>query len=206
MHRFARSLFFLTLLAGVLAIANAPARAQSLEQLKADINALDLASEQGMLHLIYVAQDRLDAGRSDLAIKALNSLAHVIDHAGEIDNSTADDLLLSIELSIDVLIVGPQEWWCDHDGDGYTVYGGVSYFAPSAYCSNDPGFGHDIDDSNAGIPGAGLRQWWCDYDLDTKYVYVGSSYTAPSENCVAESFDPGGCPDLDDNDPAVQCL
>jgi hypothetical protein len=205
MHRLVKRFLSLTILATVLLAASGPARAQSLEQLQEDIIALDLASGQGMLHLIYVAEDRIDAGRSDLAIKALNALAHVIDKESEIDNSTADALLSSIELSIDVLIADPQEWWCDQDGDGYTVYMGVSYFAPSVYCSNDPGLGLDSDDNDPNVPGSSLQEWWADYDGDGALVYLGSSYTAPTEYAFASPVPPP-CLDIDDNDPFVGCI
>ena len=32
-------------------------------------------------------------------------------------------------------VVSPREWFCDNDGDGYTVSGGVSCAAPSPDCS-----------------------------------------------------------------------
>jgi hypothetical protein len=194
----------LTILATALAGAAGPARAQSLGQLKEDIIALDLASEQGMLHLIFVAEDFLDVGKIGQAIKPLNALAHVIDAESEIDSSTADALLSSIESVIDVLVAGPQQWWCDQDGDGYTVDGGVSYFAPSAYCSNDPGLGPDSDDNDAGVNT--LQHWWCNYDGDGYWVDMGMAYTAPSPYCVSANEDPGGCEDFDDNDPGIGCV
>jgi hypothetical protein len=196
MHRLAKRFLSFIPLAAALAVAAGPVRAQSLEQLKEDIVALEVASEQGMLHLIFVAEDFIDVGKIGQAIKPLNALAHVIVHESEIDSSTAEALFDSIESVIDVLVTGPQQWWCDADADGYTVDGGVSYFAPSAYCSTDPGLGPDSDDNDPNVTGL-LKEWWCDYDGDHWTVYMGFSYLPPSEYC---SNDPQIGPDGDDND------
>lgn len=198
MHGLARRLSSFTILAAVMVAAAGPTRAQGLNQLREDIIALDLASEQGMLHLITVAGDFLDAGKINTAIKPLNALAHVIDQNGEIDSSTADALLSSIESVIDAVVAGPQQWWCDQDQDGYTVDAGVSYFAPSPYCSNDPGLGPDSNDNDPDVNGNLKKEWWCDYDGDYYTVYMGWFYTAPSEYCYNNPLAGVECNDFDD--------
>ena len=203
MHRLAKRFLSFIPLAAALAGAAGPAKAQSLQQLAEDIVALNVSSEQAMLHLIIVTDTFIDNGKTGQAMKTLNALAHVIDSESEIDSSTADALFVSIESIADALVAGPQQWWCDADADGYTVDAGESYFAPSAYCSNDPGLGPDSDDNDPNVPGASLQHWWCDYDGDGLFVDMGMAYTAPSPYCFASSVDPGALPDSDDNDPYV---
>ena len=99
--------------------------------------------------------------------------------------------------------VSPSEWFCDNDGDGYTVSAGVSCAAPSSSCSQNPGLGADCDDNNPIIT-TGSAHWWCDNDQDLYWGDYGFSCTAPFGNCT--DIDPTGggvYSDCDDNDPLV---
>ena len=94
--------------------------------------------------------------------------------------------------------VSPREWFCDNDGDGYTVSGDVSCAAPSPGCSDNPGLGADCDDNNPNITTGGAH-WWCDNDGDLYWMDYGFSCTAPFGNCV--TTDPGDQIDYYDEDP-----
>ena len=87
--------------------------------------------------------------------------------------------------------VSPREWFCDNDGDGYRVSGGVSCAAPFSHCSDNPGLVADCDDNNPNVT-AGGAHWWCDNDEDGYYADYGFSCTAPFGNCTTIDFSGGG--------------
>jgi len=148
MHRLAKRFLSFTMLAAVLAGAAGPASAQSFEQLADKIDALDLPNEKGLLHLITSANILVDNGKLMAATHVLDAVATTIESQGGIDPETVTDLIASVDAIIAVLEVGPQHWWCDYDGDGYTVYLGKFALPPSEYCHNSPLFGSDSDDNN----------------------------------------------------------
>ena len=98
--------------------------------------------------------------------------------------------------------VSPSEWFCDNDGDGYTVSAGVSCAAPSSSCSQNPGLGADCDDNNPNIT-TGVSHWWCDSDEDGYYADYGFSCTAPVGFGSCSDHISGGGIDCNDNDPNI---
>jgi hypothetical protein len=207
MDRFARRFLSFTILATVLAGAAGPARAQTLEELELAILELNLPQENGLLHQIDLADMFIDKEKINAAVGVLNGLIAMIEANPFIDTPVAEDLVSFTESVIDQVLVGPTDWYCDYDGDGYTVYAGVSYLPPDPYCSNDPGLGSDSDDFDPNVNGA-LKEWWCDYDQDGYYFYMGWSYTAPNPYCVedpGDGYPPGSGEDCYDFDPNHTC-
>jgi hypothetical protein len=84
-----------------------------------------------------------------------------------------------------------REWWCDYDGDGYTVSGGVSCTAPSPFCSESSGLGPDCNDNDPTATVA--KHWYYDCDLDGWGAPAGESCTPPSCTPCQNLFPPS-CP------------
>jgi hypothetical protein len=215
MHRLATRFLSLTLLATVLVGAAGFARAQTPEQLEALVQ-LYVPHPQGLLQQLDVAENLFDAGNIAASRHVFETLElAIVNRVGPgpngISSSTAETLLVFTDSIIGALDAGPTDWWCDYDGDQYTVYWGVSYFAPNPYCYNDPLLGPDNDDNNPNVPGAGLQHWWRNCDGDSTWVDMGMAYTCPcppgAGSCIwaANPVDPGFCPDTDDTDPTIGC-
>ena len=97
-----------------------------------------------------------------------------------------------------------REWWCDYDGDGYTVSGGVSCTAPSPFCSESSGLGADCDDNDPDVT-AGGTEWFYDCDGDGYWGSTVFSCTAPPCTPCCPTQNGGAGPDCDDNDNAFTC-
>ena len=101
-------------------------------------------------------------------------------------------------------VVSPREWFCDYDGDGYTVSGGVSCTAPSPGCSESSGLGADCDDNDPDVT-AGGTTWYYDCDGDGYDASSVFSCTAPPCTPCCPTQVHGSGFDCDDNDNTFQC-